>query len=624
MLSTRGALTPRETRQRIPALDLIGYVGRVATVLQTIHRLLPAGTVVFDSREEPCSVDWIPPPEWPPDLFAVCATLVSLSGCYAHAAVTGGTANSIDSSREAPSRVRRLGRVWREADREGRPELTAHLAKLWRVLLRAGHEPAARRLGADLPDWCAAALELLALADEASAGIGFNGGSKLAARSLQRHWTPPDEEDDARVRRRTATICELVPPEECCVQPKARTPQVGCTLRSLTHHLALLPPIGEVTTRYLVRPDSEGSAPGEATEDIDRKRRNSLNLLLVPYPYAFGDAVFRPSETHEKEGWGRFRLERDWLPPGNQPEQEIADFLVKLAEEAVHVLEGETEHAVLDGLVLPELALPANSARAIANALAERTALDLFITGTSLERSAGWPGRNAVASYLFTHDASLPKGRRVGFWQQAKHHRWRLDRDQIDRYGFTLPHDKLWWEDIDVANREVVVYAFRESATLTTLVCEDLARIDPVQHVVRAVGPNLLVALLMDGSQHEWRWPGRYATVLADDPGTSVLTLTCLGMVDRHRRADTPEERSKEPIIGLWKDSTDRATELRLPRGAHALLLRLGLEFIEERTMDRRSDEEVTVQIVKRGLGPIRVSEPPAWASVAKEEPSGF
>jgi hypothetical protein len=84
------------------------------------------------------------------------------------------------------------------------------------------------------------------------------------------------------------------------------------------------------------------------------------------------------------------------------------------------------------------------------------------------------------------------------------------------------------------------------------LICEDLARQDPAAELVRAVGPNLLVALLMDGPQLANRWPARYAAVLAEDPGTSILTLTSLGMVERSR----PTERISHRMI-------DSATEIK-------------------------------------------------------------
>ena len=46
------------------------------------------------------------------------------------------------------------------------------------------------------------------------------------------------------------SLCVRVPPAIACVQPKTNTPAVGCTLRSLTHNLALLPSVASVTTRW--------------------------------------------------------------------------------------------------------------------------------------------------------------------------------------------------------------------------------------------------------------------------------------------------------------------------------------------------------------------------------------
>jgi hypothetical protein len=93
-----------------------------------------------------------------------------------------------------------------------------------------------------------------------------------------------------------------------------------------------------------------------------------------------------------------------------------------------------------------------------------------------------------------------------------------------------------WWEHIDIFPQKCNFGVFRHEACLAALICEDLARIDPVQAAIRAIGPNLVVALLMDGPQAENRWSGRYATVLADDPGCAVLTLTW-------RDGDEPESR---------------------------------------------------------------------------------
>jgi hypothetical protein len=126
----------------------------------------------------------------------------------------------------------------------------------------------------------------------------------------------------------------------------------------------------------------------------------------------------------------------------------------------------------------------------------------------------------------------------------------------------------------------------------------------------------------MDGSQYEWRWPGRYATVLAEDPGTSVLSLTCAGMVSRYVRAEdaNSDERKKAKgegeAIGLWKDAVSgRVVELRMPITDQGLVLCLRIDYVEERTMDRRADGSSTAQIVHERSVPVGLARLPGWMS---------
>lgn len=566
----------------------------MTTVLDTIQRLLPVGTQLPTTEREPCAVRWQDPPLWPPDVFAVAATLVTVSGCYAHVCVTRGGWSIAGAPEAFATRTQELGAVWAEAaaeDEAGLARLGARLRLLWSELLAAGHHSVVVRLEEELPRWCAAALELLAIADEASAGMGFDYGSRLSALLIAKRFG-----EHGSSPRRTATLCELVPPEECCVQPRARTPQVGCTVRSLSHNLALLPPTGEVTTRYLNRPD----APHET----------SLNLLLVPFPYVVNDGVFAEVERHADEGWGTFAVAPSWLD-GITP-ADLGGFLARLVAQSNERLQA-SDAGELHGIVLPELALTDRFATATAELLAQQTSLELFISGVrAAPRAPGGVGRNTVFSFLF-----LGQGKQPMSWEQAKHHKWRLDESQLASYGSTLDREvPFWWEDIDVANREVVVHAFREGAMLTTLICEDLARIDPVQHVVRAVGPNLLVALLMDGPQRKERWPARYASVLADDPGTSVLTFTCLATVDRSDRAYAAhrnEPAAARRIVGLWKDELNTVC-LDMDPASHGLLLSLSLEQVEEKTMDRRADGGTSMAIRYVAHEELRCAEPLAGA----------
>lgn len=104
---------------------------------------------------------------------------------------------------------------------------------------------------------------------------------------------------------------------------------------------------------------------------------------------------------------------------------------------------------------------------------------------------------------------------------QEKHHRWSLDRNQLRNYNLaaTLNPGKKWWENIEVGRRKLTTLETADGVIICPLVCEDLARQEPVAKAVRSIGPNLVIILLLDGPQISPRWPGKYAAVLSDDPG---------------------------------------------------------------------------------------------------------
>jgi hypothetical protein len=285
----------------------------------------------------------------------------------------------------------------------------------------------------------------------------------------------------------------------------------------------------------------------------------------------------------------------------------LSTYLIELV---THACRDEVD--AVHGLVLPETALDRACTIEIAQALARETGLEFFVSGVLAPGAEGLPPLNRVMGFLFADNVPIAP------WEQSKHHRWKLERSQIARYhlGHALDPELDWWEDIDISHREVTFYVFRERTSLTTLVCEDLARIDPVQPVVRAVGPNLVISLLMDGPQLRTRWSARYAMVLAEDPGSSVLTLTSLGSVQRSAQ---PGEDPRE--VALFRDSGGTDTELRLPRGKHALLLTLSPVIQKERTLDRRPSEGATdegqeseaLRYSLTGSRAIQHPRPPFW-----------
>jgi hypothetical protein len=120
--------------------------------------------------------------------------------------------------------------------------------------------------------------------------------------------------------------------------------------------------------------------------------------------------------------------------------------------------------------------------------------------------------------------------------------------------------------------------------TLAALVCEDLAQNDEVAELIRSVGPTIVMTVLLDGPQLNSRWAARYASVLADDPGSGVMTLTAYGMVQRSR----PHGHEASTLIALWKDTSTGIREIPLEAGAHAVLLTVCTDRATRRSADGR------------------------------------
>jgi hypothetical protein len=176
------------------------------------------------------------------------------------------------------------------------------------------------------------------------------------------------------------------------------------------------------------------------------------------------------------------------------------------------------------------------------------------------------------------------------FFRQEKHHRWALDANQVKQYGLggQLTGNTTWWEGIELPRRVVHFSMVDQHSCMAVLICEDLARPDPVADAIRAVGPNLVICLLMDGPQIASRWSARYAMALADDPGSSVLTLSSLGMVRLCRQMEKVHEASS--VIALWRESSGQPIELQLPKDADALVISLTGSTVHELTIDGRMD----------------------------------
>lgn len=572
------------------------------SILNIVHRLFPQGTSLLHSNT------WTQPPFWPPDAFAVAATLVNLSGCYALDRYSVAGSTNYFFTKDLLAELQKEGSYWAEECLPTSP--SQKMAKCaWNCPTEHEEDEVTDIERLDDWAWRDAAITLLYLADVASSGVGFYDPWRptrmgyLAYQSLSTSSAKRTNNLSGRPNL-IYTLGWLIDLKEAVVQPKSRTPQVGCTIRSLTHNLCLLPPIGEIRTSWRYGPLKE-HASRRALIGITTKE--PLNLLLVPFPFHLDSTSFIPGEDVGSPSGRFFDIRQDWLKTSNHriTPDIFGHFLLGLIEAA------RKETRRVHGIILPEAALNSNFAKSVATLLAKRSHLELFVTGATRAPRQGKETLpvNEVRSFIFHKQKIFNR------WTQSKHHRWKLDAGQIRRYhlGDALDHQSLWWEHIDLKSRECMFYVFRHGASMASLVCEDLARIDPVQTVLRAVGPNLLIVLLMDGPQLEKRWPGRYATVLADDPGSAVLTLTSLGMIRRSRMPGEKERRE----IALWKEPGGEAKELTLPDGCHALLATLSQSWDTNYTLDGRPDGPVgeggTMHLSLTGIRGVTHPDPKPW-----------
>ena len=307
-----------------------------------------------------------------------------------------------------------------------------------------------------------------------------------------------------------------------------------------------------------------------------------MNVLLVPWPLAITPRAFRAVSDHDEKmppDFGLFTYDSN----GARPMISRIKKLVRNAENLV---------GRIDAIVFPELSLSLSEYLRIRFAFS-RT---LIIAGIGLAASNGNLGRNDVALGLGYSQTYL----------QSKHHRWRLEERQIEQYGLgcSLTEQKWWWEAIRMGERKCAFFSANAWLTLCVLICEDLARQDPVAELVRTVGPNLVIALLMDGPQIAERWSARYATVLAEDPRCSVLTMTSAGLVDLANSQLGRGPRS----IGLWKDAlSGSARQIILNEGAEAVVLSLTREMYKEWTADGRHDDGSTGYLRLMGTHQVRI-----------------
>jgi len=509
----------------------------------------------------------VEPPRWPPDVFALSIAPLWKSASYA--SVLNHWPAQQDSSVAWSDLAHKLGTGWRKVWNQG--SVPAEVLEKWRGAFADTSFPLSEL--SKHQNQCQLLLELAAIADEASVGLGIPVQEDLSPEEEQ--FQDHGNELLSDQHQHGASLCEQLDPSRLRVLPKMHCPQSGLTIRSFSHHLALC--FGdEIKPMWYQRRLSVDSA---------------FNLLVVPWPYVVIPRQFRscdplPEELSniDPENFGFFTVDH---PDGAD---DVAEKIEKILEAARNLI-GD-----IHGVVLPELSLSDTEHKKLELALNKR--------GIFLVAGVGIPGDS-------THHpanevrVSFPTYDRV---TQHKHHRWKLEEHQITQYGLGSRLDPViqWWEHIAVGDRRLGFISLLPWLVATVLICEDLARPDPVGDLVRAIGPNLVIALLMDGPQLKERWSARYATSLADDPGSSVLSVTSLGMAKLSRPRGSIA--TGNPVVAIWKDAKSGGpVQIDLPQGHHGIVLSISRLNDEEWSADGRGDGATSGYPALTGVHPIRV-----------------
>jgi hypothetical protein len=520
---------------------------------------------------------------WPPDVFALVAALLLKSGAYVHAISGWQRSTSLESWIKD---LRAISSDWRT-----RPNEPPQVIRDWHATLVKNQNQPISNICSN-PELCNSLLSLSAAADEACVGVGctlLSLGSSTPTPSML-------VEASKRLAETTltygvSTLCKEIHPTTVRLLPKLHTPQSGITIRSLSHNLALCP-AGDVKAKW--------------AERLPIERRYCLNLLLAPWPLDVSPAHFEivPKPRCELQDmpdeFGFF----EYNPPAEKPRSGLRKLLPGEQESTlINRLDLLLQNArkivrKIDGVVFPELALTVDQYEQIGKGL---MAEEIFLIGGVRDDSR--TGGLAAKNYL---QFEIPFTGGIECHRQDKHHRWQIDKRQIVQYGLgsSLDVRKNWWEHVSIGSRELYFVVLDDWLTVCPLICEDLARQDPIAELVRAVGPNLVIALLMDGPQLPSRWPARYATVLADDPGCSVLTLTSVGMAELSR---PPHVQGTSRAVALWKDAkSGEAVSIVLPPKMEGIILSLSCKFVKEFTADGRDDRGATGYPTLSGIHYVR------------------
>lgn len=503
---------------------------------------------------------------WPPDVFALTNLVLDFTEGYrlAVAPPKGQRWPPLPGWNE---RVSSVARQWRFSAGQGRGDVPKGVRTEWAVVSRFREVPLASLSAEDGWSLTQALLALHGMADEACAGLARDDPPVAGSSFEGRAWRLLEEHGS--LARVSASRIRIL--------PKTHFAARGITIRSFSRYIGLTFESVELRWRR-VEPD------GRPKGGLGRR---DYNVVLVPWPLRISADAFRPVEgpleNMDPETFGFF----EFVPDAPLDDSLVAGLLARARRSA----------PTIDAVIFPEASVDASEVPRL-EALMTDVGVAFLIAGVR-ERPAttGGLGRNYIHLGVRTSHGWER-------YQQEKHHRWCLDESQIRQYhlGRMLEPRRQWWEAIDLPPRMVQILDVGGGATFAPLVCEDLARMDEVMELLRRVGPSLILAVLLDGPQLPTRWPCRYASVLVDDPGSAVLTLTSFGMVARSR----PAGMNRSRVVALWHDTATGRHELELARGAAGILVTASIRARTVWTADGRRHEADTPELTLSRVEQLR------------------
>lgn len=580
-----------------------------STVEMCIHRVLPFGTKELKPRTRP---DWSSIPRSPEDVFAAVGMLLESSGTLSFFGVASGKPHKdfpkLALANDDLEECTAIGKAWND-----NPTMApAEAQNLWSALLDYGRFPlsyqayrfnpiASRKSTQNY--WWSIAFKLFVLSDVACNNVGFAPASKGSSSLDEEMWSfsiqalasSSVDTSSASIGKSFLLPSSLAPQADAdvvCVKPKSLIPRVGSGTRVFSSNLALLPPRGLVRTQWIVGPENSGA-----------KSDSGLNILALPFPYRFSEDEFDVKEIAigpNEKPVTVFKLKQSWLE-----DEPFAQFLRDTAEMLTECSQGKGR--TIHGIVLPELALNKERFGEFAEFVkSQNPSLEFIVSGTSENCESDPVEGNYVWTRRFIPQSSGRHEKSDAYIEvsQSKHHRWNLNGEQIKGYSLDYKgsnglSEASHWENFAGRPRELNFVAYRRKSVFCSIVCEDLARSEPCHEIIRAVGPNLIFALLMDGPQIEQRWGAKYASLFSDDHGCAVMTLSSLALVGLSQRTQPPD-RVNHSVLYFRSPEMSEAISVKTDVPGTGVLLRLtpdrdreGGEFRRRETIYGRMKEVV-------------------------------